>query len=194
MPESSPSSRVAWYRQRVSLLQSLSASVLSATITFAIVTASGCGTKAVGVEDCRAIEEARCRAAEPCGLVDDVAACERFYRDHCLHGLMSEPGAGESVDACVRAIEAAGRCANQDPEAVLSECGDEPVPAAQPGLGTACDVVRYPERAAECSFLTNAPPESGVGGQPATGGSSGDEEPPVGGAGGQSPVAGAPAE
>jgi hypothetical protein len=169
---------------------------LSATIVFSLVTASGCGTKAIGVDDCRAIEEARCRAAEPCGLVDDVAACERFYRDHCLHGLMTEPSGGESVDACVKAIEAAGRCATGNPESLLSECGDEPVPAPGPGLSSACDVVQFPERSAECSFLTNEPPETGTGGQPATGGAGGadeGEEAP-GGEGGQPPVAGAPAE
>jgi hypothetical protein len=178
------------------LFQSLSASLLSAAMTFSLVTASGCGTKAIGVEDCRAIEDARCRAAEPCGLVDDVAACQRYYRDHCLHGLVSEPRAGASVDACVNAIEAAGRCATDNPDSLLSDCGDQPVPAPQPGLASACDVARYPERAAECSFLTNAPEDTGSGGQPATGGSSGSEaeDEPLAGAGGQTTVGGAPAE
>lgn len=179
------------------MLRSLSATLLSGAITFSLVTASGCGTQAVGVEDCRAIEEARCRAAKPCGLVDDVAACERFYRDHCLHGLMSEPGDGIRVDDCVHAIEAAGRCATQNPESLLSECGEEPVPETQPGIASACDFVANPQLARQCAFLTNTPPDPSTGGQPATGmGGAADEpdEPAAGGnaTGGSAAAAGAP--
>jgi hypothetical protein len=179
--------------QLVTLFRLLSATLLSAAVTFSLVTASGCGTNAVGVEDCRDIEEARCRAGESCGLVDDVAACQRFYRDHCLHGLMTEPTNGASVEDCVRAIEAAGRCAAQNPESSLSDCGDEPVPEAQPGVASACDVVAYPERTLECGFLTDTPPESGTGGQPATGMGGAADEPdePAAGAGGQPAAAGA---
>lgn len=175
------------------MLRSLSASLLSAAVTFSLVTASGCGTQALGVDDCRAIEEARCHAAEPCGLVDDAAACQRFYRDHCLHGLMSEPSDGASVEECVHAIEAAGRCASRNPESLLSECGDEPIPEAQPGAQSACEVVAHPERTRECAFLTNTPPNSGSGGQPATGMGGAADEPdePAAGASGQAPTAGA---
>jgi hypothetical protein len=175
------------------MLRSLSASLLSAAVTFSLVTASGCGTKAVGIDDCRAIEEARCRAAKPCGLVDDAAACERFYRDHCLHGLMSDPTDGVSVDGCVQAIEAAGRCATQNPESLLSECGDEPVPEPQPGVASACDVVANPQLTRECAFLTNTPPDTSTGGQPATGMGGAPDEPeePAAGSGGQAAAAGA---
>jgi hypothetical protein len=159
--------------------------LLSAVISFSIVTASGCGTSAVGVDECRDIENARCEASEPCGLVDDVQACKRYYRDHCLHGLATAPPAGASVDSCVQAIKAAGACAEADPEALLEDC--EPgVPEAQSGLASACDVVLHPERAAECSFLTDTPPEpEGEGGQSTSGGSgASEEEPEVGGQGG----------
>lgn len=181
----------------MSLFRSLSASLLSAAVTFSIVTASGCGTSAVGIDDCRAIEQARCRAAAPCGLVDDVAACERYYRDHCLHGLLTDPPPGTSVADCVRAIEAAGQCASRDPESPLSECTED-VPEARPGLSSACAVVEHPERAEPCSFLLVNPDDNiGSGGMPAAGGQTGSEpepEDPVAGAGGQTAQAGAPAE
>jgi hypothetical protein len=165
----------------MSFFRSLSATLLSAAVSFSLVTGSGCGTNAVGVDECRDIENARCEASEPCGLVDDVPACKRYYRDHCLHGLATAPPAGASVDSCVQVIKAAGACAESDPEARLEDC--EPgVPEAQSGLSTACDVVLHPELAAECSFLTDVPPEpepEGEGGQ-----SGDDEEPEVGGQGG----------
>jgi hypothetical protein len=148
------------------------------------VTASGCGTSAVGVDDCRDIENARCEAGAPCGLLDDVEACKRYYRDHCLHGLATAPPAGASVASCVQVIEAAGACAKSDPEALLEDC-EAGVPEARSGLSTACDVVLHPERAAECSFLTDVPPEDeGSAGQSSTGGSGGSDDAEAGGQGG----------
>jgi hypothetical protein len=154
----------------MSFLRTLSASLLAGMSTFSLVTASGCGTKAVGVDDCRDIEQARCQAGKPCGLVDDVEACERYYRDHCLHGLATEPPAGASVEACVQVIRGAGDCAKADPEAALADCEST---APTSGLATACDVVRHPELAVECSFLTDLPPIEGGGGQ----GGAGTDEP-----------------
>ena len=160
----------------MSFLRSLSATLLAGVSTFSLVTASGCGTKAVGVDACRDIEQARCRAGDPCGLIDDVAACERYYRDHCLHGLATAPPAGASVEACVQVIRGAGECAESDPETPLEEC-ESSVPAPTFGLATACDVVRHPELATECAFLTDTPPVEGTGGQ----GGSGTDEPAGGG-------------
>lgn len=165
----------------MSLFRSLSATLLAAATSFSIVTASGCGTSAVGVDECRDIENARCEAGVPCGLLDDVDACKRYYRDHCLHGLAAAPPAGASVAGCVQVIEAAGACAKNDAQALLEDC--EPgVPEAQSGLSTACDVVLHPERAAECSFLTDVPPPEGEGdgGQSSTGGNGGSDEPQAG--------------
>jgi hypothetical protein len=158
----------------MSLFRSLSATLLSAVVSFSLVTSSGCGTSAVGIDDCRDIEQARCRVGKPCGIAKDVEACERYYRDHCLHGLATAPPASASVAACIDIIEAAGACAKADPETPLDECSGGPATAS--GLNTACDVVLHPERAAECAFLTNLPPEEGAGG---TG--SDDEEPSVAG-------------
>lgn len=172
----------------MSHFRALSASALSAIVTFGIVTASGCGTAAVGIEDCRRIEHARCRAGAACGIVTDVEACLRYYRGHCLHGLPTEPPGDASVGACVSAIEAAGRCASSDPDARLSDC-DEDVPAPRRGLTLACDVVAHPERAAPCAFLLTTPPVE----EPGNGGASGaGADEPAGG--GQAAQGGAPAD
>ena len=179
----------------MSLYRSLSATLLSAMVSFSIVTASGCGTSAVGIDECRDIEQARCAAGKPCGIVEDVDACERYARDHCLHGLAATPPAGASVASCVDVIKAAGACAKGDPEALLSDC-DPAVSAGRTSLSTACDVVLHPERVAECSFLTDVPDE-GTGGEAATGGTGGTDEPAAGGQAGTSgdtAQGGAPAE
>jgi hypothetical protein len=165
----------------MSLLRSLSASLLSAGFSFALVTA-GCSTAAVGIDDCREIEEARCKAGKPCGLIDDVDACERYYRDHCLHGVSEKDPSGSQVSACVKVIEAAGKCAAGDPSAELTAC-DPFVTESHPDLTKACEVVEFPERADECAFLHT---DSGAGG------AGGDEGEPSAGAGQGS--GGAPAE
>lgn len=168
----------------MSLFRSLSATLLSAAASFSIVTASGCGTNAIGVDDCRDIEQARCEASVPCGFVDDVNACRRYYRDHCLHGLLTKPSAGAVAD-CVRVIDAAGQCASADIESALSDCDPE-VTESNRKLRSACDVVAHPEYASECAFLLDEPPDTGSGGQPGTGGSgTGDE--PAGGTGATEP-------
>ncbi len=155
----------------MSLLRSLSAALLSAAASFSLLTGSGCNTGAVGVDACRDVEQARCRAGLSCGLVSDVEACERYYRDHCLHGLATAPPPGADVSACVNAIQAAGRCAEGDPDAALGACdARDGVPSSRPGLSLACDVVEHPERTPECAFLTDLPPEEGAGGQSSGGG------------------------
>src|SRR5512142_368585 len=74
----------------------------------------GCATEAAGVDSCRKIEYARCDAAAHCPSIFgalDPAACHRFYRDHCLHGLpVPDPGLGK-VNACVRDVTLLGECA-----------------------------------------------------------------------------------
>lgn len=168
----------------MSYFRSLSATLLSAAATFSLVTASSCGTSAVGVDDCRDIEQARCRASASCldansnPLIEDVGACERYYRDHCLHGLAVKPPTGASVSACLDVIEAAGRCAKGDPEAAL-DCTDT---ASRPrgNFSRACDLVAHPERAVECAFLLETPDDEpdgsagqSAGGQGGSGGNAG---------------------
>jgi hypothetical protein len=119
--------------------------------------ASGCGTDAVGVDDCRQIEQARCEAGVACGQVTDVDACKRFYRDHCLHGLAlgDSPGTTQ-VKACVAAIGVAAQCARQlGPDAPIQDC--------PPGIGltaleSPCKVVSQPEGTEPCRFLVPATP------------------------------------
>jgi hypothetical protein len=126
------------------------------------VVALGCGTDAVGVGDCRELETARCAAGPACGF-PDVAACQRYERDHCLHGVPLENiGAGQ-IDACVLDIQRAGQCAAS--EGRLTPANTCASPVALAVAGTACDVVRSPERALSCSFLApgqtpDPPPEA----------------------------------
>jgi hypothetical protein len=133
-------------------LRRLTAALLSTLGAFAL--AAGCGSDATGVDECRDIEEARCEAGKPCGLVDDVEGCKRFYRDQCLHGLSSGEKPGKPVvDDCVNAIKRAGDCAAAG-FVDLVECVDPLIP---PTTGTAltkvCDVVKKPEKIIECDFL-----------------------------------------
>jgi hypothetical protein len=173
--------------------RSIFALLLAGACSLGIVSASGCGTEAIGVSDCRDIEQARCSAGSSCGLIDDPGACERFYRDACLHGLSAEPPKGASVGRCVEVIRAAGRCAEDDSETPLEDCGETVTDPAS-DLQTACDVVRFPERAPECAFLSPEPepePEPEDEGEPDSGeGGSRGEEAPAGGAGGAGGAAG----
>jgi len=160
----------------MSYFRSLSATLLAAAATFSLVTASSCGTNAVGVDDCRDIEQARCRAQASCldadgvPLITDVPACERYYRDHCLHGFAVKPPASASVSDCVQLIETAGRCAQEDSESPLA-C-TETRTRRYTGFATACDLVTHPELAAECAFLSDVPAVEGGAGQ---GGQSSDD-------------------
>lgn len=114
---------------------------------------AACGSEAVAIEPCRRIEEVRCERAAACGIdlgrvphekertpENDIAACKRFYRDACLHGLtsQSDPG-GPAVDACVATLKTAS-----------------------------CPVVLKPGTAAACSFLNQAPPDAGTAAVDAT--------------------------
>lgn len=186
MPESSPASQATWYRVReMSYPRAFSATLLATAVSFSLVTGSGCGTSAVGVDDCRDIEEARCRAAASCGLISDVKACERYYRDHCLHGLPVKPPAGDSVPRCVEVITAAGQCAESDPNIALTDC-DPAVAVPRSGLRLACDVVIRPERTPECAFLSELPlEEPGSGGAGGQGSSESDSDGDSGGTAGQ---------
>jgi len=141
--------------------------IVSALTAFGL-TAGGCGTAAVGIEACRDIETARCEAAQYCGRIDDVQACQRFYRDHCLHGLAKgvELPADDQIADCVQTIERAGQCAKKDRFARLDQC-EQPVTSSSPLTG-ACQIVLFPEWSAECSFLGprgDLPPFPGSGGQ-----------------------------
>jgi len=124
----------------------------------ALLLGPGCGPEPEGVDDCREIESARCRAAAQCGVIDDVDGCVRFYHDQCLHGLPVDSPGRPAREACVEAIEAA-------PEA------DD------------CAAVLEPERLSACAFLgpsDEPPPEEGEGGSGGAPGEEPSEEPSAG--------------
>lgn len=129
--------------------------LLPKSVLTAVLLTVACGTDAVGIETCREIEYARCGAAVSCGLIEDVEACRRFARDHCLHGVgFDEDLSTVRVNRCVDMIELAGRCAEQNKDDLL-ECRENGV------LGTkaqsVCEIVQEPELAPDCEFLI--PPE-----------------------------------
>jgi hypothetical protein len=132
----------------------------------AFLASPGCGTAAKGVQDCRDIEQARCKAATACGIVTEEADCEIYYRDHCLHGLPVAPPQPAQVDDCVATITTLGTCVQSlGKDALLADC-DPSHPLAD-NATSVCEVVQYPERAYACSFLTGtetAPPPEGSAG------------------------------
>jgi hypothetical protein len=142
-------------RSLMSVLRVIATAMASTAVAVSMLAANACGPDSVGIDDCRDIEQARCEAAEPCGIVDDVAACKRFYRDHCLHGLALEEKPGENkVTQCVRAIEQAGACARQGAEQTPAACQ---LQIAAP-VATVCDAISEPETLQSCQFL-NPPAE-----------------------------------
>jgi hypothetical protein len=154
----------------MSVLSLTCCSLLSAVCAFTLMSATGCETDAQGVDDCRQIEQARCAAAKNCGLISDLPACQRFYRDQCLHGLPVTPPGSVKLSECVATIKAAGACAETlGVDTLLSDCGDSSKLDA-PGVDTACNLIKEPEKSATCSFLTPGA-EAGVGGASSSGGS-----------------------
>jgi hypothetical protein len=116
--------------------------------------AGSCGTDAVGVSECREVEEARCDAAVSCGY-GDVQECRRFYRDHCLHGVALEQVDNVQVDQCVAQLQNAGQCAAEQPGVAPADCA-RPI-ETQTSVATVCEVVLRTELATACAFLVPAP-------------------------------------
>ncbi len=136
----------------------------------------GCDAGAVGVDTCLQIESARCEAAARCGDrfdVDSVAACKRFYKDQCLHGMAihDEPGV-PTVKACVQTIEGLRDCARKDgPKAARAKCAA--VVSQDEDHDLVCDFVEQPELLDACAFLM-PPADSGSAGAAGSAGSAGD--------------------
>jgi hypothetical protein len=76
-----------------------------------------CGNGANNVAACQQLESARCARAPFCGVEltyplhegnstsDNVAACQLYYQDACLHGLVTSVGVSTTeVNNCVKAI------------------------------------------------------------------------------------------
>lgn len=144
----------------------------------AVALHSSCSTKAVGVEECRDIEYARCRAATHCPAqfdVTDVEQCRLYYRDHCLHGMaLASPPNAANVKLCIEKIEILSDCAEvahaSDPDVdpdILS-CSD--VESLRPKITTVCKLLATPEAIPDCAFLVS---DAATGGQSGTGGQTG---------------------
>ncbi|MBI3201216.1 MAG: hypothetical protein HYZ29_06695 [Myxococcales bacterium] len=137
-------------------LRVLATGAASALAAFFVVHASGCGTDAVAVDECRDIENARCEAGKFCGFVDDVDECKRFYRDQCLHGMaVGERPGTLRVKECVATLRAAGECAKAGAK-TLAECVTQglPAPSQKTYHTDTCDIVQEPEGVEECDFLS----------------------------------------
>lgn len=94
-----------------------------------------------------------------CGIIEDAAACQRFFRDHCLHGvaLDEEPG-NVPVERCVDALELARECAEKHgPDRAPTACQQEFFKDAD--AENICEIVEEPERTPQCAFLVPAEPE-----------------------------------
>ena len=164
--------------------------LLSAVCAFTLVSAAGCGTDAQGVDECRQIEETRCVAAKNCGIVSDIPDCQRYYRSQCLHGLPVPPPGSAKLTACLDMIRAAGACAQSSGvDTLLDDCDPSlSSSAADNDLKTTCDLVKEPEKTAECSFLTGS--SGGAGGGSNSEGKGGrSSEAAEGGQGGSSGAA-----
>lgn len=121
-----------------------------------LILTSACSTDAVGVNECRDVEYARCEASVACGVIeeDEVEECQRFYRDHCLHGMKGDevPSADEHKE-CLELIEEAGKTAATS----LGMGG-----AGEPNE-SACKIVAAPWKYEECAYLVRTTSSMGGG-------------------------------
>jgi hypothetical protein len=147
------------------------------------VGAGGCGTDAVGIEACEAIENARCDAAVACRPDWDPAYCKDYYRDQCLHGIENAEASPsqEAIDACVAAIGKVQGCA-QTGVATAAECAIPLVDGADPGTSPCTLITVSPELMKACSFVATEPATASASSSSTTG---------SGGAGGQGGSGGA---
>jgi hypothetical protein len=135
------------------------------TTTFGALAAAAsigpaCATGAIAIRECREIELLRCEAEAECGVIDDVPACKRYVRDHCLHGIEGPrvPTRPEQ-DACVGLVEDAKACAAEDPKMRARDCDEFEAGdlALSEGVTTAarsvCDVISRPWDFRPCDFL-----------------------------------------
>lgn len=124
--------------------------VMIVSCMLGLTVVGACGTDAVGVSECRDIENVRCEAGAYCTDFRNVSACRRFQRDHCLHGLRVDDVPASQTQACVEALRRAGECArDQGPLTPPGECAARIESSAQ----NVCDVVLQPELSEACAFL-----------------------------------------
>jgi hypothetical protein len=136
----------------------------------AVLTAIASCTDAVGIEQCRMIETARCESAVHCGFSEDEALrCVEFYHDQCLHGIenASERPDDTQAELCVDAIQAVAACA-QKGTATMQDCPQAPLVSGASLTLTPCAVIlKQAHLLAACAFVSSAdagpssPPDSG---------------------------------
>ena len=143
----------------------------------------GCGTDAVGIDACLAIENKRCDLSAACVADFDVVFCKDYYRDQCLHGIenvASNPSEA-SIDACLAALDQVASCQASAVEK-MSECGDGNLLIPGALDQSPCSViVQHVQDLVACNFVANpdggAPTSTasagGAGGQGGTGGTGG---------------------
>jgi uncharacterized membrane protein YgcG len=152
--------------------------LLGLSIMIASTVPLSCNTKAIGIDECRDIEYARCEVGVNCKTVfdiDDVKACKRFYRDQCLHGMdVTEVPGKPEVNQCIDRIRILGGCAQKTGEDTLvSKCADSTT--NDDSVRTVCELLKKPQNAPECSFLVNDTSNAGgSGGGGGTAGSAGN--------------------
>jgi hypothetical protein len=170
----------------------------AAAIALPALVDAGCSTQAVGVDECRTIESARCAAARSCGFSEDQAtACTEFYRDQCLHGIENSDDAPTEAQAsaCVKAVQAVEACVKVGAKH-LADCPAVPVATGvdPAGLGTCQAILSRVELLAACSFVaktintsgstTTTSGAGGAGGSDAGNDANDDASGGAGGAGG----------
>ena len=144
----------------------LSASLAGGALLTLLAPAS-CGSDAVGIDECRTIETARCEAATACGFTPDkVQSCTSFYRDECLHGVENaDAGTPEAtaVEACVAAVNATAACAKAGAKTIEGCAGAALITGADATLAPCVILSAKVELLAACAFTTLVPtPDAGA--------------------------------
>jgi len=88
-----------------------------------------CGNDANSLTACRELEDARCERAQACGIdlsfplhtgssaQDNITACQLFYQDACLHGLVTTvTPTNAQITSCLKTIQTGSCTAVIDPQ------------------------------------------------------------------------------
>ena len=134
---------------------------LAALSLFTLLAPASCGSDAVGVDACRAIETARCEAATACGFTEEqVQSCTLFYRDECLHGVENADAGTPTtptIDACVAAVNATAACARANAKTIEGCAGATLVNGGNVTLAPCVILQNKVELLAACAFASLAP-------------------------------------
>jgi len=142
--------------------------LVSGIFTPALLGVASC-TDAVGIEECRLIETARCESARQCGFSEDESLrCVEFYHDQCLHGIENadEPPDEAQAKACVSTIQAVEACAQRG-AATMQDCPEAPlVPDGPLTLPPCMIIVSQAHLLAACAFVSADTTDAGTTSNP----------------------------